>query len=69
MPAIAIAMCVILKIGKKWLFCTTLVATGCACACAALAEGNSDILWLKITFVMIGKFFLNDLCIFFLSYD
>lgn len=55
MPAIAIAMYIIGRVGKKWLFCATLFSTGLACLCAAISEGNEDILWLKITFVMIGK--------------
>ncbi|XP_055695059.1 organic cation transporter protein [Lutzomyia longipalpis] len=59
MPAIAIAMYIIGRVGKKWLFCATLFSTGVACLCAAISEGNDDILWLKITFVMIGKFTIS----------
>lgn len=58
-PAIAIAMYIILKIGKKWVFCATLVGTGIACLCAAITEGKEHVLWLKITFVMIGKFTIS----------
>lgn len=58
-PAIAIAMFIILKVGKKWLFCATLLGAGLACLCAAITEGKNDILWLKITFVMIGKFTIS----------
>lgn len=58
-PAIAIAMYIIMKVGKKWLFCGTLFCAGVACLCAALTEGQEDILWLKITFLMIGKFTIS----------
>lgn len=58
-PAIAIAMYIIMKVGKKWLFCGTLVCAGISCLCAALSEGQDDILWLKITFLMIGKFTIS----------
>lgn len=54
-PAIAIAMYIISKVGKKWLFSATLICAGIACCCAAITEGKEDILWLKITFIMIGK--------------
>uniref|UniRef100_A0A1A9VAY2 Major facilitator superfamily (MFS) profile domain-containing protein n=1 Tax=Glossina austeni TaxID=7395 RepID=A0A1A9VAY2_GLOAU len=58
-PAIAIAMYIISKVGKKWLFSATLVCAGIACCCAAITEGQEDILWLKITFIMIGKFTIS----------
>ncbi|XP_073816234.1 organic cation transporter protein isoform X1 [Musca autumnalis] len=58
-PAIAIAMYIISKVGKKWLFSGTLVCAGIACCCAAITEGKEDILWLKITFIMIGKFTIS----------
>lgn len=54
-PAIAIAIYIISKVGKKWLFSGTLICAGIACCCAAITEGKEDILWLKITFIMIGK--------------
>lgn len=63
LPAIAIAMYVIMKTGKKWLFCGTLMTAGLACLGAATMEGNPDMLWLKITFVMIGMFFFSTLFI------
>ncbi|XP_017849314.1 organic cation transporter protein isoform X2 [Drosophila busckii] len=55
-PAIAVAMYIITKVGKKWLFCATLMCAGVACFCATLTEGQKDMLWLKITFLMMGKF-------------
>ncbi|KAL5273017.1 hypothetical protein ACFFRR_000035 [Megaselia abdita] len=58
-PAIAIAMFIILKVGKKWLFFSTLICAGLACLCATLTEGDNNYLWLKITFVMIGKFTIS----------
>ncbi|XP_046806776.1 organic cation transporter protein isoform X1 [Lucilia cuprina] len=58
-PAIAIAIYIISKVGKKWLFSATLICAGIACCCAAITEGKEDILWLKITFIMIGKFTIS----------
>ncbi|EDV92562.1 organic cation transporter protein isoform X2 [Drosophila grimshawi] len=58
-PAIAVAMYIITKVGKKWLFCATLICAGVACCCAAITEGHDDMLWLKITFLMMGKFTIS----------
>lgn len=58
-PAIAVAMYIITKVGKKWLFCATLFCAGVACCCAAITEGREDMLWLKITFLMMGKFTIS----------
>jgi OCT family organic cation transporter-like MFS transporter 4/5 len=55
-PAIGIAMYIIMKTGKKWLFSATFFATSVSCLLAAIFEGNQTMLWLKITFVMIGWF-------------
>lgn len=54
-PAIGIAMYIIMKTGKKWLFSATFLATAISCFFAAIFEGNEHMLWMKITFVMIGK--------------
>jgi hypothetical protein len=54
-PAIGIAMYIIMKTGKKWLFSATFLACGISCFFAAIFEGNEHMLWLKITFVMVGK--------------
>ncbi|XP_030376159.1 organic cation transporter protein isoform X2 [Scaptodrosophila lebanonensis] len=58
-PAIAVAMYIITKVGKKWLFCATLLCTGVACCCAGFTEGREEMLWLKITFLMMGKFTIS----------
>ncbi|XP_058823477.1 solute carrier family 22 member 21 isoform X1 [Topomyia yanbarensis] len=58
-PAIALAMYIINRTGKKWLFCATFFACSIACLCAAVVEGNLQYLSLKITFVMIGKFTIS----------
>ncbi|XP_055601971.1 organic cation transporter protein isoform X2 [Uranotaenia lowii] len=58
-PAIALAMYIINKTGKKWLFCATFFAAALACLCAAFVEGNEDYLSIKLTFVMIGKFTIS----------
>lgn len=55
MPAIAIAIFIIGRVGQKWLFCATFFCAGLACLCATFVEGQSHLMWLKITFVMIGK--------------
>lgn len=49
-------MYIIQKTGKKWLFCGTLTTAGLACLGAAVMEGKEDLLWVKITFVMMGKY-------------
>lgn len=61
--AIAIAMYIIMKTGKKWLFMSTFFACSVACFCAALFEGFEDMLWVKITFVMIGKTLIVAFCV------
>jgi MFS transporter, OCT family, solute carrier family 22 (organic cation transporter), member 4/5 len=58
-PAIGIAMYTITKTGKKWLFSATFFATSISCFLAAIFEGKQSMLWLKITFVMIGWFQFN----------
>lgn len=55
MPAIAIAIFIIGRVGQKWLFCATFFCAGLACLCATFVEGLENLMWLKITFVMIGK--------------
>ncbi|XP_063708766.1 organic cation transporter protein-like [Culicoides brevitarsis] len=59
LPAIALAMYIIGKTGKKWLFCGTLMTAGLACLGAAIMEGNDEMLSVKLTFVMIGKFTIS----------
>jgi hypothetical protein len=54
-PAIALAMYIINKIGKKWVFCSTFFCAAVACLCAAFVEGKPEILHIKITFLMIGE--------------
>nr|XP_029732351.1 organic cation transporter protein-like isoform X1 [Aedes albopictus]XP_029732355.1 organic cation transporter protein-like isoform X1 [Aedes albopictus] len=58
-PAIAMAMYIINRTGKKWLFCATFFAAALACLCAAVVEGKEEYLSLKITFLMIGKFTIS----------
>ncbi|XP_039435515.1 organic cation transporter protein isoform X1 [Culex pipiens pallens] len=58
-PAIALAMYIINRTGKKWLFCATFFACSLACLCAAVVEGKPEYLTLKITFLMIGKFTIS----------
>lgn len=55
MPAIAIAIFIIGRVGQKWLFCATFFCAGLACLCATFVEGQQHLMWLKITFVMVGK--------------
>ncbi|XP_053671676.1 organic cation transporter protein [Anopheles nili] len=58
-PAIALAMYIINRTGKKWLFCATFFFAALACLCAAIVEGKPEFLSMKITFVMIGKFTIS----------
>lgn len=56
-PAIALAIFIIMKLGKKWIFCATFFCAGLACFFVAVREGSSDMQWVKITLLMIGKTF------------
>ncbi|KAJ6636445.1 Solute carrier family 22 member 21 [Pseudolycoriella hygida] len=58
-PAIAIAIFIIMKVGKKWIFCATLFLAGISCLCSAIAEGRDGLEYLKITLLMIGKFTIS----------
>ena len=61
-PAIALAIFIIMKVGKKWIFCATFFLAGISCLCSAVAEAREHLEWLKITFLMIGNF-KNDIII------
>lgn len=54
-PAIAITMLIIMKVGKKkWLFCSAIFCAGIACACTLINDTSSS-QWIKITMLMLGK--------------
>ena len=54
-PAIALAIFIIMKVGKKWIFCATFFCAGVACLCVAVTDSSrEDLQWLKITLLMIG---------------
>lgn len=44
-----------MKLGKKWIFCSTFFFAGLACFFVALREGKTEMQWLKITMIMIGN--------------
>lgn len=58
-PAIALAMFIIMKIGKKWFFCSTIFLAGVACSCITFTEEEPHLQWLKITLLMLGKNRIN----------
>jgi MFS transporter, OCT family, solute carrier family 22 (organic cation transporter), member 4/5 len=53
-PAIGIAMYIIMKTGKKWLFSATFLACGISLAVSAFCQDES-LYYYKIAFVAIGK--------------
>ncbi|XP_075227145.1 organic cation transporter protein-like isoform X2 [Lycorma delicatula] len=58
-PAIAISIVFLLKMGRRWPLCLTIVGAGLACLLTVLVpEENFN--WLTITFAMIGKFCISS---------
>ncbi|XP_063233832.1 organic cation transporter protein-like isoform X2 [Bacillus rossius redtenbacheri] len=56
-PSIAISILILLKMGRRWPLCLTLVGGGVACLLTlAVPAGRQDLEWLTITFAMVGKF-------------
>lgn len=53
-PAIALAMFIIMKVGKKWILCSTMFFAGIACLCIAYCEGRHLAQWVKTLLLMIG---------------
>lgn len=60
LPAIGFAMFIIMKVGKKWFFCSTIFLAGVACACISFIEGSPSLQWLKITLLMLGECESNE---------
>ncbi|XP_055297290.1 organic cation transporter protein [Sitodiplosis mosellana] len=61
-PAIALAIFVIMFVGKKWILFSTMFCAGIACfiACIITFFGeHPSSEWLKITFLMLGKFTIS----------
>lgn len=54
-PAIAVAIFIIMKVGKKWILCSTFVGTGLACMLVAVVDSyQSEVMWMKISLLMLG---------------
>lgn len=59
-PAIGTAILIIMKVGKKWFFCSTFIAAGVSCLCVAgLDYQFSNSQNYKIAFLLIGKFTIS----------
>lgn len=58
-PAIAMAIFIIMCVGKKWILFSTMFCAGIACLCITFIDDHPSIQWLKITFLMLGKFCKN----------
>lgn len=59
-PAIALAIFIIMKVGKKWSFCATFISAGLACCCVAIVDSQMpQNQGLKIALLMIGKFTIS----------
>lgn len=54
-PAIALAMFIIMRVGKKWILCSTMFFAGIACLCIAVCEGRHLAQWVKTLLLMIGR--------------
>ncbi|XP_031621225.1 organic cation transporter protein [Contarinia nasturtii] len=59
LPAIGIAIIIIMWVGKKWILFSTMFCAGVSCLCITFIGNNSSIQWLKITFLMLGKFTIS----------
>lgn len=56
-PAIAMAIFIIMCVGKKWILFSTMFCAGiaCFCVCITFVDDSPSIQWLKISFLMLGK--------------
>ncbi|KAJ9582503.1 hypothetical protein L9F63_003196 [Diploptera punctata] len=60
-PAIAISILFLLKMGRRWPLCLTLVGSGIACLLTLIIDpGNLELEWVTITFAMMGKFSVSS---------
>lgn len=54
-PAIALAIFIIMYVGKKWILFSTMFCAGIACLCITFISENPEIQYFKITLIMLGK--------------
>lgn len=54
-PAIALAIIIIMYVGKKWILFSTMFCAGISCLCITFVSENPEIQYLKITFIMLGN--------------
>nr|CAD7587851.1 unnamed protein product [Timema genevievae] len=60
-PAIAISILILLKMGRRGPFCLTLMVSGAACFLTLLVPlGRSDLEWITISLAMLGKFAVSS---------
>lgn len=58
-PAIAVSIPILIKMGRRYPTCLTILVAGVCCLVVAMAELYLDRLWLKLTFVLISKFSIS----------
>lgn len=56
-PAIAMAIFLIMCVGKKWILFSTMFFAGIACLCITFVDDTPSIQWMKISFLMLSKSF------------
>ncbi|XP_021942710.1 organic cation transporter protein-like isoform X2 [Zootermopsis nevadensis] len=60
-PAVAISILFLLKMGRRWPLCLTLMGSGVACFLTlAIPPGDKSLQWVTITFAMVGKFSVSS---------
>ncbi|XP_046398714.1 organic cation transporter protein-like isoform X2 [Ischnura elegans] len=60
LPAIAICILFLLRMGRRWPLCLSLLGSGVACLCTLTVPlGRADLEWVTITMAMAGKFSIS----------
>lgn len=60
-PAIAISILFLIKMGRRWPLCLTLMGSGVACLLTlVIPPGEANLQWLTIMFAMVGKFSVSS---------
>lgn len=60
-PAIAISILFLLKMGRRWPLCLTLMGSGAACLLTlTISPGDTDLEWVTIMLAMAGKFSVSS---------
>ncbi|XP_049783375.1 organic cation transporter protein-like [Schistocerca cancellata] len=60
LPSIAISILFLLKMGRRWPFCLTLLLSGIACLLTIPVPLDKDLQWVTIALAMAGKFAISS---------